>query len=215
MAHPVLSSDDFRALEQTRQRLHQLTNNIASLKQDVVQTLPMPEWHSLQASAMILASNIQALTTHLSKHSELLNRTVAYPSTNYPGRTQEGLLGQLLRKKHEPGVESWVEKGREDGEIMDDQAEEELRFWAAEWIAARVAKYALEEAGDEFTVEERESGINSIRTGLKEEENRHQSEVRTFGLTLVKHDGSQPRSTTELLRVSTQGMALNVTSLQQ
>ncbi|CCU83024.1 RNA polymerase II mediator complex component [Blumeria hordei DH14] len=213
MAHPVLSSDDFRALEQTRQRLHQLTNNIASLKQDVVQILPLPEWHSLQASAMILASNIQALTTHLSKHADLLNRTVVYPSTNYPGRTQEGLLGQLLRKKLEPGVESWEEKGKEDGEIMDDQAEEELRFWAADWIAARVAKYALEEAGDEFTVEERESGVDSIRTGLKEEENTHQSEIRKFGLIEVKNHGSQARSTNELLRVSTQGIFPIVTPL--
>ena len=67
---------------------------------------------SLQTSASILASNIESLTTLMSNNSELLNKTVVYPSTNYPGRTQEAVLTQLLRKKLEPGVETWVEEAR-------------------------------------------------------------------------------------------------------
>src|ERR1700710_2387143 len=67
---------------------------------------------SIQTTASILGQNINSLVEHLSKHSDFLNRTVVYPSTNFPGRTQEGLLGQLLRKKYEPQVETWVDQGR-------------------------------------------------------------------------------------------------------
>jgi mediator of RNA polymerase II transcription subunit 8 len=122
---------------------------------------------SLQTSASILASNIEALTLHLSKHSDLLSRTVVYPSTNYPGRTQEGLLGQLLRKKLEPQVETWVEEGRSiQAEVNTGKDEEELLAWAKEWIGARISTYAQDEAGDNYTVAERELGIENVRTGL-------------------------------------------------
>ncbi|RKF63277.1 Mediator of RNA polymerase II transcription subunit 8 [Golovinomyces cichoracearum] len=174
-AQPSLTLEELKYLEQTRQRLHQLTNNIASLKQDVIQNSPLPNWsvnppkgHSLQASAVILAGNIQALTAHLSKHSDLLNRTVIYPTPDYPGREHEGLLGQLLRKKLEPSVEKWVEKAKEVAESSSNTEEqEEFKSWAADWISLRIANYAQNEAGDEYTVEEREKGIETVRTGLK------------------------------------------------
>lgn len=92
---------------------------------------------------------------------------VVHPNTNFPGREQEGILGQILRKKLEPGVEKWVERGKEASMTVDITEEEEIKSWAAEWIAVRIAKYALEEAGDEYTVEEREKGIKNIRTGLR------------------------------------------------
>ena len=44
MAHVSLAQDDIKALEQTRQRLFQLTSNIASLKQDILQSNPLPQW---------------------------------------------------------------------------------------------------------------------------------------------------------------------------
>jgi len=43
---------------------------------------------------------------------------------------------------------------------------EELWKWAKDWIGMRVAKYALEEGGDNYTVEEREGGIENVNTGL-------------------------------------------------
>lgn len=55
--------------------------------------------------------------THLleiiQQHSSTFQRVVVYPSTNYPGRTQEGVIMQLLRKKLEPDVETLVEAARE------------------------------------------------------------------------------------------------------
>jgi mediator of RNA polymerase II transcription subunit 8, fungi type len=110
------------------------------------------------------------LVEHLSKHSDTLDQTVVYPSTNYPGRTQEGLLGQLLRKKYEPQIETWVDEGRTiQAESTEGKEEniEELWNWASEWIGPRVAKYAIEEAGDSYTIEEREAGIENVKTGLR------------------------------------------------
>ena len=112
---------------------------------------------------------------HLARNADALNRTVVYPSTNYPGRTQEGLLGQLLRKKLEPQVETWVDEGRaiiqeEQGGGKDggeDGSAEELWAWGKEWIGQRVATYILEEAGDNYTVEEREGGIENVNVGLR------------------------------------------------
>jgi hypothetical protein len=40
-----LRQEDIRALEQTRQRLYQLSQSIGSLKADVLRTSPMPAWY--------------------------------------------------------------------------------------------------------------------------------------------------------------------------
>ena len=37
-----------------------------------------------------------------------------HPSTNFPGRTQEPVLLQLLRKKLEPDIETWADQGRDE-----------------------------------------------------------------------------------------------------
>jgi mediator of RNA polymerase II transcription subunit 8 len=110
------------------------------------------------------------MTDHLARHADLFQRVAVHPSTNFPGRTQENLLQQLLRKKLEPHVEEWVEDGRttqattEAGNEKDD---EELWKWAREYIGERVAKYAIEEAGDNYTAAEREMGIENVKTGLR------------------------------------------------
>jgi mediator of RNA polymerase II transcription subunit 8 len=191
MAAPSLQQDDLKTLDQTRQRLYQLANNIASLKSDIQQGNPLPPWYvapniplsssfvfslanclreSIQTSASILGNNINSIVEHLSRNADVLNRTVVYPSTNYPGRTQEGLLGQLLRKKLEPQVETWVEEGRtiqENAQESNEEDMEELWAWGKEWIGQRVATYILEEAGDNYTVEEREMGIENVNIGLR------------------------------------------------
>ncbi|KAJ8067861.1 hypothetical protein OCU04_003451 [Sclerotinia nivalis] len=171
----ALQQEDLKALEQTRQRLLHLTSNIASLKADFQRGVPLPEYSSVMTSSSILSTNIQSVIDHLASNSEILSRIVAFPSTNFPGRTQEGLLLQLLRKKLEPQVETWVEEGRNlqidgAGEGANQGDLEETWKWAAEWIGPRIREYALNEAGDEYTAEERESGVENVNTGLKDEE---------------------------------------------
>ena len=106
-------------------------------------------------------------------HSELFEKMVEYPSTNFPGRTQEGLLGHLLRKKLEPGVERWVEEGKAmviptskgDNELEDEL---EQRWKAArDFIGERIARAAVTHRRDAYTAEEREMGIENVNTGLR------------------------------------------------
>ncbi|TEY84038.1 hypothetical protein BOTCAL_0022g00120 [Botryotinia calthae] len=169
----ALQQEDLKALEQTRQRLLHLTSNIASLKADFQRGAPLPEYSSIMTSSSILSTNIQSVIDHLAANSALLSRIVAFPSTNFPGRTQEGLLLQLLRKKLEPQVETWVDEGRNlqiDGPGDGEDIEETWK-WAAEWIGPRIRQYALTEATDDYTWEERASGdVDNVNTGLKEEE---------------------------------------------
>lgn len=109
-------------------------------------------------------------------HSELFEKVVIYPSTNFPGRTQEDLLLQLLRKKLEPGVDRWVEEGRAmaiptsqasngQGET-DDDLEEKWKA-ARDFIGERIARAAVTHRRDEYTAEERELGIENVNTGLQ------------------------------------------------
>lgn len=189
---------------------------------------------SLQTSAAILASNVVALTAHLNTHAEFLSKTVVYPSTNYPGRTQEGLLGQLLRKKLEPHVETWVEEGRDlQSQLSTGQTEEALLSWAQEWSNQRIATYVKDEANKDYTAAERELGIENVRTGLRRELEESDSEEEDeddemedtgvqvtsarrssmgqveFGMSEVKKDlHGKARSVEDILRFATSGVDL-------
>lgn len=96
----------------------------------------------------------------------------AYPLPNFPGHTQQGLLNQLLRTKVEPGVEDWLEKGRNNGRSsfgadQDALTADELReLWT--WAPDHAKDIALgEKIGLNYTQAERERGIDNVVTGLQ------------------------------------------------
>lgn len=107
---------------------------------------------------------------------------VAYPLPSFPGRTQENLLGQLLRKKLEPDVEEWVERGRatateatriDDGDLKEDDL---LSLW--EWAGMAANEQARKHTwGGEFTLEEREMGTENVDTGLRRKHEESGDEV--------------------------------------
>lgn len=110
-----------------------------------------------------------------------------FPLPSYPGKTQEALLGQLLRKKLEPEVEDWVVRGREtaekagvgmgasvtDGDEEEKEGEERkkrgtmmLELW--EWAGMAANELARgHEWGGDFTREEKEGGTENVVTGLR------------------------------------------------
>lgn len=127
---------------------------------------------SFQASAQIIQRNLQSLLDSISENSDLLNRMAVHPSPNFPGRTQENALGQLLRKKLEPDVEELVALGRgAAAEATPEGLARMQEVWddARRWVQQRIAQYVGEEAGDVYTKEEREMGVENVRTGLKRE----------------------------------------------
>ena len=93
-----------------------------------------------------------------------------HPSTNYPGRTQENVLTQILRKKLEPDVEELVAMGKETAEVAGVEGIAQLQeVWneLREWTHIRIAGYVRDEASDAYTKEERAIGVDNVRTGLK------------------------------------------------
>ncbi|GES62450.1 mediator of RNA polymerase II transcription subunit 8 [Aspergillus terreus] len=169
MATP--SQDQIKVLEQTRQRLAHLTRSLASLISSLNQSDPLPTWSSLQSQASIISNNLVSVSEHLSENRDLLTSLVAFPGPDYPGRTQANTLEQLLRTKLDPRVDDWVARGRKAGTAAladrDALSEHDL---AALWDWAPVA--ANEEArrrnwGGNYTLEEKELGVQNVVTGLR------------------------------------------------
>ncbi|RDA86419.1 hypothetical protein CP532_6476 [Ophiocordyceps camponoti-leonardi (nom. inval.)] len=170
MATLSLDDDELKTVEQMLSRLAQLSSSVQSLKMDILKSNPLPPPSSLQASAQILQRNLQTVLDSLSENTDLFSRMAIHPATNYPGRTQEGVLTQLLRKKLEPDVEELVVAGREaaalvtpEGIVALEGIWDELRQWTHE----RIATYVRDEAGRVYTAEEREGGVDRVRTGLR------------------------------------------------
>ncbi|KAG8533086.1 uncharacterized protein KY384_001869 [Bacidia gigantensis] len=121
----MLSNEDIKVLESIRQRLATLTSSLDSLRNQILISDPLPPWPSLHAQSQLLLtafngnSGMGGLLELLRNNSTLLRSTVAYPVPSYPGREQEALLNQILRKKLEPQVEEWAE----DGETMGKELE--------------------------------------------------------------------------------------------
>ncbi|CZR66491.1 uncharacterized protein PAC_16392 [Phialocephala subalpina] len=205
MAQAHLTREDVKALQSTRQALFQLSNTIQSLKVDFLRTSTMPDWTTIQAQSGVVGNNVQSVTELLHKHADLLNRTVVFPSTNFPGRTQEGLLTQLLRKKLEPQVETWVEEGRTKGQTEETggKSEEEFLLSARDWFTGRAAKYAGEEASLEYTFDEIENGVENVNTGLKPDDvsDDEDEEMADAGVA----PGGSARSLEDILRFATTG----------
>ncbi|KAI1109422.1 mediator of RNA polymerase II transcription complex subunit 8-domain-containing protein [Nemania sp. NC0429] len=179
-----LSLEELKAVEQTRQRLAQLSASLNSLKNDVFHSTPLPNVDSLEASADILNHNVRAILDTISQNNDLFSRVAVHPSTNFPGRTQENILLQLLRKKPEPDVEAAMEEGSKTlasmplpgrlqvatTDVGDKEKEGALEnIWGTVRgaLQERIAEYVMNEEGDSFTAEEHEMGIENVRTGLQ------------------------------------------------
>lgn len=140
-----------------------------------------------------------------------------------------------MRKKLEPSVASWVEEGREIAtntktSSTSENDEKEFAEWVHDFIDRRVQKYALEEAGDNYTAEERAMGIENVNTGLKrkfdeedsdgEDEDEEMEDVsaavasvgRTatgqvgFGMGEIKDPNGKARSVEQIWMFATTGM---------
>lgn len=170
MATLGLDDDELKSVEQMVSRLAQLSSSIQSLKMDILKSHPLPHPTSLQASAQILQRHLQTVLDSLAENQDLFSRMALHPSTNYPGRQQENVLTQLLRKKLEPDVEELVDRGRGAARLVTPEGLAMLQdVWdeCRQWTQRRVAEYVGEEAGDVYTREEREKGVENVRTGLR------------------------------------------------
>ncbi|KAL2870269.1 RNA polymerase II mediator complex subunit MED8 [Aspergillus lucknowensis] len=175
--------DQIKSLEQSRQRLVQLTHSLGSLITSLNQSDPLPSWPSLQSQASIISSNLLTLSTHLSENHALLRGISAYPAPEFPTKTHANTLEQLLRTKLDPRVEDWVSRGRRADENLVTGAttgttagmtagaggglsEGDLAaLW--EWAPVEANSEARRRNwGGNFTLEERERGVQSVAAEL-------------------------------------------------
>ncbi|KAI1964873.1 mediator of RNA polymerase II transcription subunit 8 [Ophidiomyces ophidiicola] len=175
-----IGPEQLKALEQTRQRLVQLTQSLGSLANSISQSDPLPAWSSLQSQATIISNNLLSISQLLTEQQGLLASIVAYPTPEFPGRTESTILHQLLRTKLEPRVEEWVARGRavaknntassqlqaQDGnESARLSVDQLLSLWHWAPVEANMEARQRDWGGD-YTLEEREMGIMNVITGL-------------------------------------------------
>lgn len=199
------NQEQLKALEQTRQRLIQLTHSLGSLIGSLNQSDPLPSWSSLQSQASIISNNLLNVSSILREYQPLFSSLVAYPAPSYPGKTQANTLEQLLRTKLDPRVNDWVSHGRAVGanvsglsgaqnqeggkSLLSEQELDELWAWAP-LEANREAR--RRNWGGNFTLEEMEMGVENIVTGLRrelevdeEDEDEEESEEEVDGMQEV------------------------------
>lgn len=154
---------------------------------------------SLQSQATIISNNLLTISDHLADQKDLFASLVAYPGPEYPTRTQATALEQLLRTKLDPRVDDWVARGRAAGQkhveggpatapapavgaaagagagagaapgrsgVLGETDLAEL--WA--WAPVEANREARQRNwGGNFTLEEREMGVQNVVTGLRRE----------------------------------------------
>jgi mediator of RNA polymerase II transcription subunit 8, fungi type len=147
---------------------------------------------SLQSQASIISNNLVSISEQLSENRELLSSLVAYPAPSFPGRTHAGALQELLRTKLDPRVEDWVAQGRTAGASafgdkngLSERELAELWEWAP--IGANVEARRRNWGGN-FTLEEKEIGIQNVVTGLRRQLEDEESEVDEDGEEAVDED---------------------------
>ncbi|EFE41007.1 RNA polymerase II mediator complex component Med8, putative [Trichophyton verrucosum HKI 0517] len=191
-----LTQEQLKVIEQTRQRLVNLTQSLGSLVNNISQSQPLPAWSSLQSQAAIISNNLLTISQLLHEHRDLFSSLVVYPTPAFPGRTESSMLNQLMRTKLEPRIEDWLAHGRSVGkEALEQSSGDQQQLIAGsistsesgantqrlsgedlqalwEWAPIEANMEARRRNwGGDYTIEEKEAGLNNVITGLTRKSN--------------------------------------------
>ncbi|KIX00202.1 uncharacterized protein Z518_10340 [Rhinocladiella mackenziei CBS 650.93] len=168
----TLSPDEVRSLDQARQRLLALHTSLIALRSDIAAQSQLPSWPALQTHANLISNNLQTIVAQLSEHRDTFQSTVAYPLPQFPAKERHFILETLLRTKLEPNVEDWVEEGENISARQHKSAQQGLSdedrnsLWR--WAPGAANKEARRQKwGADFTLEEKQHGIEDVITGLR------------------------------------------------
>lgn len=168
-----LPIDQLRALDALRTRLHQLSDTLANISRDLVARDPLPSWPQIESLQASLSFTLGQLGDTMTQNAKTLKEAHPYPMTNFPGHTQGDTMMTLLRKKLDTRAEEWIEELTDgfhaEGEGGLDRGElEGLWSWASSCSQGIVGPMLEnEDFGDDFTLAEREEGVENVRTGLR------------------------------------------------
>lgn len=129
---------------------------------------------SLQTHANLISNNLQQIAAQLSEYQDLFQSTVAFPLPQFPGKERAFILETLLRTKLEPNIEDWIEEGGKiaAGQAKDSQPGLSIQDRSALWQWAPSAanrEARRQKWGADYTLEEKQRGIETIVTGLQRE----------------------------------------------
>lgn len=127
---------------------------------------------ALQTHANLISSNLQTINDSLSKHRDSFSSAVVNPLPQFPGKERAFILETLLRTKLEPSIEEWVDEGeavvtqqhRPAHRGLADSERDALWQWAP---GAANAEARKQKWGADYTLEEKQNGIENVKTGLR------------------------------------------------
>ncbi|KPI39644.1 Mediator of RNA polymerase II transcription subunit 8 [Cyphellophora attinorum] len=162
-----LTADQVASLEDLRRRLSALSRNLLTLHS---QFNAATRSDDLQGPFKTVASSLHELTRELSKHDDLLSRTVVFPNANYPANTASGVSEHLLATHLGLATQEWIERGQQGAKeassagVLSDTDRD--RLWA------NAPRLALDEArkqrwGADYTLAEVQAGVENVTTGLR------------------------------------------------
>lgn len=123
---------------------------------------------ALQSHSALLSDNLQALSQQLAEQQHLFSALAVYPLPQFPNH-QNHILEQMLRTKLEPDVKEWVDQGEQEAGsstapgTLSEQDRNELWEWAPSAAQTEARK---EKWGADYTLAEKETGIDQVVTGL-------------------------------------------------
>ena len=99
---------------------------------------------------------------------------MVFPLPQFPGRTQENLLQQMLRTKLEPSVSDWVERGQNIAPTAVKATSQGLSNTDLDELWESVPQLGQDllkkqKFGFDYTIAEKEIGVENVKTGLKRE----------------------------------------------
>jgi mediator of RNA polymerase II transcription subunit 8, fungi type len=126
---------------------------------------------SLQSHSALISSNLKNVSDQLEENQELLSSMVVYPLPQFPGRTQEHILQQLLRTKLEPEVDDWVDRGQDIARAASKNSSYRLSDNDLDQLWDSAPQDATKEGmkqkwGADYTLVEIQMGVEHVKTGL-------------------------------------------------
>ena len=164
--------NDIRTLDQLRTRLFQFSKALGSLKSRLDHPGPLTPWQTIQSFADQFERHLQAISDLFEANRAFFESAVAYPIPAFVDRSHENIVTEVIRKKFEPSVEDWVDRGMETGTKIDERRDLD-RLWSSVHSKSVASVTQIPWASD-FTVDEArgEGGIDAVHTGLRRKLNK-------------------------------------------
>lgn len=165
-------ANDIRTLDQLRTRLFQFSKALGSLKSRLEHPGPLTSWPTIQSFADQFERHLQAISDLFETNRTFFESTVAYPIPAFVDRSHENIVTEVVRKKLEPSVEDWVDRGMDTGTKIDERQDLD-HLWSLVHSKSVASVTQIPWASD-FTVDEArsEGGIDAVHTGLRRKLNK-------------------------------------------